>query len=297
MTTHHHLLVLAVATVGAAAWGCNREESQPTTAAPTPTPTPTAEAESARKADTSAATTPGPTPSLVVSGVGSCEPAAEVSGMLSRISETADSNGNGKIEKEEAYSAADFLVGGFFFRADKNFDGTLTPDEGRAARTELMTRSPMLATVMQRASTAENSAALAKMADLLGIDYDKAVSSSELREAGRQVVDELFRLGDLDKNGSLTQDEALQAGRNQLRSLGSRAFLAYDADGDKTLVLDEFQAALKESSRLAFRAADSNQDGKLTESEISNAVRGVAQRVWLPSEEPIKAADAKNNQP
>lgn len=288
---HRAVFFVGVMTASALVSGCEREEKpRATQAAALP-----ASNEAQRVVEGPPAATAKP-PSMTIPGVVSCEPAAEVTGLLSRISETADANRNGEIEKTEAYSAADFLVGGFFFRADKNFDGSLSPEEGRATRTELMNRSPTLAAVMRRAATSENSAALARMADLVGIEYDKAVSSTEMREAAHQLVDELYRLADADKNGSLTQGEAFQAGWSRMRALGSSAFLAYDSDGDKNLTLDEFQAALKEPSRLAFEAADLNKDGRLTDADVSSAVRGLAQRAWLPSVQPSKAADAKPTQ-
>ena len=39
----------------------------------------------------------------------------------------ADTNNDGQISQKEATDAGNLLVGGFFFRADANGDGTLTP--------------------------------------------------------------------------------------------------------------------------------------------------------------------------
>jgi Ca2+-binding EF-hand superfamily protein len=116
-----------------------------------------------------------------------------------------------------------------------------------------------------------------------------------MREAAHQVVDEVFRLADTDRSGSLTQGEALQAGWSRVRALASGAFLTYDGNGDKKLSLDEFQSALKESSRVAFQAADTDKDGALTANEVGSAVRGIARRVWLPAADAVKAADAQDS--
>src|SRR4051812_37613274 len=46
----------------------------------------------------------------------------------------ADTNNDGQISQKEAIDVGNLLVGGFFFRADANGDGILTPEEARQAR-------------------------------------------------------------------------------------------------------------------------------------------------------------------
>ena len=41
----------------------------------------------------------------------------------------ADTNNDNRISQKEAIDAGNVLVGGFFFRADANGDGTVTSDE------------------------------------------------------------------------------------------------------------------------------------------------------------------------
>jgi hypothetical protein len=225
-----------------------------------------------------------PLPTLAfASSLGSCEPSSEITQMLARISETADANGNGEIEKTEAYSAVDFLVGGFFFRADKNFDGSVSVDEGRDARRDLLKRSPMLASLMKRIATTESSAALDRMADLLGIEYDKTISSNEMRDAGRQLIDEVYRLADQDKNGRLSAGEAQQATLRGVRSVAQSAFAISDSDGNKKLSLEEFKSALDAPARVAFKAADLDNDGALTSDEAASALSALTRQVWLPA--------------
>jgi len=61
------------------------------------------------------------------------------------------------------------------------------------------------------------------------------------------------------------------------------AFDANDADDDQHLTLDEFRSALDQPTRLAFQAADSNKDSKLSQAEASSAVRGAVRRLWVPA--------------
>src|SRR5919199_709639 len=56
----------------------------------------------------------------------------------------ADENNDGQISQKEAIDTGNSLVGGFFFRADANGDGVLTPEEARAAREQLFQQQPLL---------------------------------------------------------------------------------------------------------------------------------------------------------
>jgi Ca2+-binding EF-hand superfamily protein len=282
MVHHSTPVIFMLIGLGTALAGCDRTRVEPASEP----------AESSPPKDATVAATGAPTsgaPTVSMAHVGSCEPSAEVVGLLSRIAETADSNGNGQVEKEEARSAADFLVGGFFFRADKDADGTISPDEGRAIRAELMNRQPGFSAILKRA-TPDGGAALARMAELLGIEYDKPVTSTELRDAGQKLVDETFRVADSDKNGSLTQAEAQQAGWDMVHSLAKAAFSATDSNRDDKLTLEEFRAALEEPARFAFQAADLDKNGMLSETEAASAAKNRARRLWLPATPGAKTA-------
>src|SRR5205814_3936083 len=63
----------------------------------------------------------------------------------------ADTNNDGQISQKEAIDVGNLLVGGFFFRADANGDGVLTPEESRAARDQLFQQQPLLRYVLQKA--------------------------------------------------------------------------------------------------------------------------------------------------
>src|SRR4029077_11916067 len=63
----------------------------------------------------------------------------------------ADTNNDDQISQKEATDAATLLVGGFFFRADANGDGLLTPEEAQAARDSLFNQQPLLKFIVERA--------------------------------------------------------------------------------------------------------------------------------------------------
>ena len=55
----------------------------------------------------------------------------------------ADTNNDNLISQKEAIDAGNLIAGGFFFRADANGDGVVTPDEARAAREALFNQRPV----------------------------------------------------------------------------------------------------------------------------------------------------------
>src|SRR5580704_12203314 len=63
----------------------------------------------------------------------------------------ADTNNDDQISQKEAIDAGNLLVGGFFFRADANGDGTLSADEAKQARENLYAQQPLLRLIVQKA--------------------------------------------------------------------------------------------------------------------------------------------------
>lgn len=252
-----------------------------------PAPAPAASAQTPRDTENAALTVPY---------VGTCEPSEELGGMLSRFSATADANGDGRIDKQEAYSSADFLVGGFFFRADANNDGKISPEEGRSVRAEVAARHPQLAMAIKTMAGPNPTAITSRLGEVLGVDYGQSVSSKELRDMGHQTVDELFNMADRDKNGALTREEAETAGRERMRTLAQATFSAADSNQDRKVALEEFRSALERPVRQAFELADVNKDGSLTTAEAADAARSILQRLGAPMPaEDAEAATSKMN--
>ena len=69
----------------------------------------------------------------------------------------ADTNNDGQISQKEATDVGNLLVGGFFFRADANGDGVLTPDEAQQARESLFAQQPLLRFVLAKRQAHEPS--------------------------------------------------------------------------------------------------------------------------------------------
>ena len=222
---------------------------------------------------------------LVAPGVGMCQPESQVESMVSQLVEHADTNGDGKIARKEGESLMNFLVGGFFFRADENGDGQVTPEEGREARQEFAQQNPAFAALLQQANALKQATGqrpFVRIAEMMDIEYDKPLSAQDVRSAARSALDDVFRVVDRDKNGTITQVEVRNASVSGAKALGHQAFAAADANNNGSLDMNELKSSVTAVISPVFGAADENGDGKLTEQEASVALSQLAAQVGMP---------------
>lgn len=228
---------------------------------------------------------PSPAPAaqnVSIAGVASCQPSQEVSVLATRWTQLADADANGSISRTEADTFANLLVGGFFFRADSDANGAVSPQEGRAARTELLQQYPGLAPLLEHARSAAGESPFKSLANVLDVEYGQPLSADDARKAAQSALDELFRVTDTNKDSSLSQAEARAAAWQGARSLGQQVFRSVDGDKDGNLALQEFQKALNDAARLAFDAADTNNNQQLSQEEAAVATNTVIQRLGMP---------------
>jgi Ca2+-binding EF-hand superfamily protein len=215
----------------------------------------------------------------------------------------ADTNNDGLISQKEAVDAGNLLVGGFFFRADANGDGVLTPEEGRAARDSLYQQSPLLRWVLERAKSqkqaqatktaainepkqapgevAQNLAANPARAitEILDTNHDGKLSASELRQDVQTGVQALFLAGDRNQDGQLSPAELNQVVADATKAAIQATFQAADTDHNGMLSIAEFDTALTEPAHAVFRILDANADNQLTLEELDRAQRIIADQI------------------
>lgn len=112
----------------------------------------------------------------------------------------ADTNGDGKVSKEEAAAMHDKMQGDWFDQADANKDGFLTEDEIRQARDSRRDhmRGEMKARMEERFKEADT-------------NNDGQLSLDEV-QAKMPRLAERFNTLDADKNGMLSKDELKRGG-------------------------------------------------------------------------------------
>jgi hypothetical protein len=218
---------------------------------------------------------------IEVGGVLSCRPEAEVEAAMTRLVALADANEDGALSKDEALGLTNVVVGGFFFRADENGDGVVTPEEGRKVRAEFMKQNPAAAALFQEARRTTGKSAFATLARLFDVDYGKPLPIAEARDAARGAVEDLYRAADQNRDGLLSRAEANAVVWDGARALGRSAFEAADGDRNGRLTSQEFQAALQGPAKVAFAMADTNNDGQLTEEEAARAMGQLVKRIGI----------------
>jgi hypothetical protein len=188
------------------------------------------------------------------------------------------------VSKDEASALANFFVGGFLFRADGNMDGTVTPEEGRKARTEFMQQNTELSALLDRARAATGKNPFVAVARLLDLETTKPITSAQARDIARGAVDDLFRAVDSNSDFAITVAEARDAGLEGARAIGRAAFDAADRDDNSGLTLVEFQGAVDSPVRVAFSLADVDGNGALTLDESRAALNHLVKRLGVPSQ-------------
>jgi Ca2+-binding EF-hand superfamily protein len=210
----------------------------------------------------------------------------------------ADTNNDNQISQKEAIDVGNLLIGGFFFRADTNGDGTLTPEEARQAREALFRQQPLMQYILQRvrpsnppvqasslnqpgqvqpnnqpAQVARNLAAnpIQTIGNLLDTNNDRKLEASELRQAVQNGVQTLFMVADRNNDGQLSPAELNAAVGEVAKSAVQMAFQVADTDRNGTLSMAEFDQALTEPAHAFFRVIDANGDNQISLEEVQQA--------------------------
>jgi Ca2+-binding EF-hand superfamily protein len=245
-------------------------------------------------------------------GLAQNRPAGDIPGPIDSIADLkdtakmlfkmADTNNDGQISQKEAIDVGNLLVGGFFFRADANGDGVLTPEEARAAREQLFQQQPLLRYILQKARSnntggtqfggatqpgqpagdvAQNLAAnpARTIGSLLDANHDQKIGASELRQAVQQSVQTLFTVADTNQDGQLSPAELNRAVGEAARTAVQVAFQAADIDRNGALSQAEFDKALTEPAHAVFRVLDGNNDGQISLDELQRAQQIITQQI------------------
>jgi len=199
----------------------------------------------------------------------------------------ADTNNDGQISQKEATDAGNLLVGGFFFRADADGNGTISQEEMKQARDALLAQQPMLRVVLQRAKAANagqgqgNSNPAQGVASLLDGNGDKKLQATELRQAVQSSVQGLYAAADTNRDSQLSPAELNAAVIGAANAAAQATFAAADDDHNGALSQAEFDKAIREPANAVFRMVDANGDGQITQQEAQAVQRMVMSQVKL----------------
>jgi Ca2+-binding EF-hand superfamily protein len=214
--------------------------------------------------------------SLAVDNLGRVQAAPELQQAVSWAMAVADSNGDGKITRDELNGALNFVIGGFFFRADANADGRITPKERAEARADFAKDHPEVGHLLTPFST---SAAVKTLMASLDINFEQTIELKQTRSTIREAVDGIFDSVDKNSDDTISASEANQSFHEAAAALGRAAFARADTNSDGSMTLDEFHVSLNAPLKRAFESADANDDGKLTDAEAASMMWWFGERI------------------
>lgn len=204
----------------------------------------------------------------------------------------ADVNLDGQISQKEAIDAANLLVGGFFFHADQNGDGVVTPEEARAVRDSWLKQKPWLKFVVERARMTRSKRAEAgqvgqtaqrnsieELINLLDTNNDQKLQANELRQAVQTAVQGFFAVADTNRDNQMSPTEINAAIIGAARSASQASFQMADTDKSGTLSKEEWINALNEPAHIVFDILDADADGQLSQKELDQARRVVIKQL------------------
>lgn len=198
-----------------------------------------------------------------------------------------DENNDGQISQKEAVDAGNLAVGGLFFRADANGDGTVTKAEADQARDALLAQKPMIRFLMDRIKTARpagnapaggtNPAAV--FMGLVDANNDGNLQANEVRQAVQTTVQGLFAAADTNRDGLMSPVEVNAAIAGAVKTAQKASFAAADANSDGQISQEEFNKALTDPANATFKILDANNDGQLSPQELQQAGRIIQNQV------------------
>jgi hypothetical protein len=197
----------------------------------------------------------------------------------------ADENNDNQISQQEGLDVANMIVGAYFFRADKNGDGTVTPEEMREARDKMLAQRPLLRVLVTRTKTNDPQAAQTAQNAAQGVlavldsNNDRKIQATELRQMVQTSVQGLFAAGDTNRDGQLSPSEINAAMVGAAKAATQVAFQQADGDGNGQLSQGEYDKAIVQPANAVFRALDINGDNQLSQQELQAAERILASQI------------------
>jgi len=203
----------------------------------------------------------------------------------------ADVNHDGQISQREATDANNLLVGGFFFAADADGNGTVTQEEARRIRDTYLNQNPWTRYIVesmvaqQRNQNKQNSNQgnqanpLQGLASILDANSDKQIQAQELRQMVQTVTQSFFAAADTNRDGQMSPSEVNAAVAGGVRAMAQASFQQADDDHNNQISRGEFDKAIVQPANAVFQILDLNHDGQLSQQELQQIERAAISQI------------------
>jgi Ca2+-binding EF-hand superfamily protein len=211
----------------------------------------------------------------------------------------ADINHDGQVSQQEAVDAGNLIVGGFFFRADADGNGTVTDQEARAMMSRYLDQNPWVKYVVESLrNQAQNSSrgsqnggqpgSFRGIVTLIDTNNDKQIEATEMRQFVQTVAQSYFAAADTNHDGQINPTEVNASVVGLARAVVQQSFLQADSDGNGQLSRGEYDKAIVEPANMIFQIIDLNHDGQLSQQEVQQLAQVVVTRLrtMVPPEAP-----------
>jgi len=216
----------------------------------------------------------------------------------------ADVNHDGQISQKEAIDSNNRFVGGFFFEADKDGNGTVSQEEARAVRETYLGQNPWARYVVESLEAQQKNRQnsnqpnpLASFMALLDSNNDKQIQASEVRQLVQTTTQSFFAAADTNRDGQMSPSEVNASVAGAVRALAQAAFQQADTDNNGSLSRQEYDKAIIEPANVAFQIIDLNRDGQISQQESQTIERAIISQIKMlqmpePANSPSKLAES-----
>jgi len=201
----------------------------------------------------------------------------------------ADVNHDDQLSQKEAIDAANTMVGGYFFQADRDGNGVVSQEEAKAVSDSFFNQNPWMRYAWQTIQSQQRSGqnnnnqanAIQGFESLIDSNGDKQIQATELRQMVQTLTQSVFAAADTNRDGQMNPSEINAAIAGGVQAMAQLSFQQADTDNNGSLSRAEYDKAIVEPANVVFQIIDRDKNGEITQQEAQQAQRVVINQVRM----------------